>query len=203
MLAVIQDPNVTQALVDERRAKGIDRWDEVWDGVYVIMPNPDDEHQDLVDGLICVLRPYMMRNQLGVARSGANVTDRAARWTQNFRVPDIVVYRADNPARNKGTHWQGGPDLAIEVVSPGDRSLEKLEFYAAVQTREVLRILRDPWRLELYRHNGSDLELVANSGCGGAVIETSSLALKWTLMEGAPRPLLRVESAGTGEVWDI
>jgi hypothetical protein len=51
------------------------------------------------------------------------------------------------------THWFGGPELAIEIVSPGDRTLEKLDFYARVGTQELLVIDRDPWQLTLYRVN--------------------------------------------------
>ena len=48
MATLIADPGVEQRLIAERRAKGADRKDEVWDGVYIIMPDPNVEHQRLV-----------------------------------------------------------------------------------------------------------------------------------------------------------
>ena len=40
--------------------------------------------------------------------------------------------------------------IAIEIVSPGDRTLEKLDFYAKVNTRELIVIDRAPWQLTQY-----------------------------------------------------
>src|SRR5208282_4404695 len=48
MATLIADPLVEERLIAERRARGADRKDEVWDGVYVIMPDPNVEHQRLV-----------------------------------------------------------------------------------------------------------------------------------------------------------
>ena len=50
-----------------------------------------------------------------------------------------------------GTFWYGGPDFAVEVISPFDRSRKKFEFYARVGVRELLLVNRKPWSLELYR----------------------------------------------------
>jgi len=45
----------------------------------------------------------------------------------------------------------GGPDFAVEILNPGDRTPEKLPFYASVNVRELLVVDRDPWSLELFR----------------------------------------------------
>jgi Uma2 family endonuclease len=79
------------------------------------------------------------------------VSDRAAGWTHNYRIPDVAVFLRGTSARSLGTHWLGGPDFVVEVVSPEDNSRAKLGFYAKVGTRELLVIDRDPWGLELYR----------------------------------------------------
>ncbi len=47
METLIADPRLSQRLIDERRARGIDRFDEVWEGVYVMAPAPNDEHQEI------------------------------------------------------------------------------------------------------------------------------------------------------------
>jgi len=55
-------------------------------------------------------------------------------------VPDVLVFSNDTAAIDRKSHWLGGPELAIEIVSPGDKTLEKLDFYAAVKTQELLVI---------------------------------------------------------------
>ena len=79
------------------------------------------------------------------------MSDREEGWKENYRIPDMVFYSESNPAKACVTHLCGGPDFALEVVSPGDRSREKLGFYASVGTREVLLLDRKPWSLELFR----------------------------------------------------
>lgn len=67
----------------------------------------------------------------------------------------MAVFLKGNPALDRVTHWQGSGDLVVEVVTKGDRSREKLDFYAKLGTREVVVVDRDPWQLELYRlHRG-------------------------------------------------
>jgi hypothetical protein len=54
-------------------------------------------------------------------------------------------------AKFHGTHWEGGPDFAVEVASDNDHTWEKLAFYAKVKTRELLIVDRKPWKLTLLR----------------------------------------------------
>ena len=101
---------------------------------------------------------------------------------QNYRIPDLIVYLNTNPARDRDTHYVGGPDFALEVVSPGEDGTAKLDFYAAVGTREVLVIDRDPWALTLYRlENGQSLP--AQSGS----LVTSQLGVTVALDTTGPR----------------
>ena len=45
-----------QRMIRRRRRLGIDHKDGVWDGVYVIMPDPTNDHQELVGDLAAILR---------------------------------------------------------------------------------------------------------------------------------------------------
>jgi hypothetical protein len=49
--------HVTDRELADRRAKGLDRWDEMWDGVLHIPPAPNVEHQHMLDRLIEFLAP--------------------------------------------------------------------------------------------------------------------------------------------------
>ena len=42
---IILDRGLEKALIRERRETGSDRYDEVWNGVYVMSPDPDNNHQ--------------------------------------------------------------------------------------------------------------------------------------------------------------
>ena len=48
MVAIIADRSLEDRLRAERERTGADRYDEVWEGVYVMNPLPDNEHQKLV-----------------------------------------------------------------------------------------------------------------------------------------------------------
>lgn len=150
---LVNDRQIASQLIAERKAQGFDRYDEVWKGVYVLFPVLDNEHQLLVTEMSIAIGTAIDWNDLGQIMAGANVSDRRQDWTENYRVPDVLVFKPDTKAENCGTHWFGGPELAIEIVSPGDRTLEKLGFYAAVGTRELLVVDRHPWQLTLYRIN--------------------------------------------------
>jgi hypothetical protein len=51
MPTLINDPPLEQQLIADRQARGIDHHDEVWDGVYVMAPIANNEHQAVVGGL--------------------------------------------------------------------------------------------------------------------------------------------------------
>src|SRR4051812_16753222 len=164
MATLIREPALEQRVRAERKASGLDRWDEVWEGTYVMAPLPNDEHQDLQSELVTVLKLSVGWPGLGDVRGGVNVSDREIDWTQNFRCPDVVVFLKGTKAQNRDTFWLGGPDFAVEIVSPNDASRDKLAFYASVGVRELLIVDRDPWQLELFRLDGDALRVVGRSG---------------------------------------
>ena len=156
----ILEPAIIRELIQERQKRGIDKYDEVWDGVYVMPPLATNPHQDLVAYLTGILFNVITLERRGQVQAGANVSDRRRHWDQNFRAPDVVVVLNDSRAVNCTTHWMGGPDFLIEIQSPRDDTDEKIPFYSAVQVRELLIIHRDTREQRLYRHDGQQLALV-------------------------------------------
>jgi Uma2 family endonuclease len=150
---MVNDPQLATELIAERQARQLDRYDEVWEDVYMMSPLANNEHQSLATQLSAAIVTVVDWSNLGCTLTGANVSDRRDDWTGNYRIPDVLVFKQQTSAEDCGTHWFGGPELAIEIVSPGDRTLEKLDFYARVGTQELLVIDRDPWQLTLYRVN--------------------------------------------------
>jgi hypothetical protein len=87
MMMRILDKDVVTELVRHRRKLGIDQKDEVWDGVYVIMPEPTIDHQRLVKRLTAILITVVDDEGLGEVFPGTNVSDRRRGWDKNFRAP--------------------------------------------------------------------------------------------------------------------
>ena len=137
MTTLITDPDLEQRLQAERRALGADRYDEVWEGTYMMARMPNDEHQQLVNRFAAIFQDAIDWPGLGHVRPGVNVSDRIDDWQNNYRVPDVAVFLNGGHAENRGAFWYGGPDFAVEVISPDDRTLEKLPFYEMVRVREL------------------------------------------------------------------
>ncbi|NNJ24618.1 Uma2 family endonuclease [Alienimonas chondri] len=189
---LIQDPLFARQALDERRRSGLDRYDEVWDGRYIFMPLPGLEHQDCVDRICYQLNRHLDDSgSEGRVQPGANVSDRADDWTKNYRCPDVLLFLPGNPAEAKGSHWLGGPDLAVEVLSEGDLALEKLPFYASVGVRELWMLDREPWRLSRYRLTDGALTADGVTEPGGAPIRSALLPLDWSLSADDP-PTVRL-----------
>ena len=204
MAALITDPNLESRLRAERELSGADRYDEVWDGIYMMAPLANDEHQEIVGAMTAILQAVVAWQGLGLVRPGVNVSDRDEGSEHNYRCPDVVVFLNGMAARNRDAHWVGGPDLAVEVVSSHDRSREKLPFYASVGVREVLVIDRDPWALELHRLTGETLMLAGRTTLADArTLDSRVVPLAFSLTPGTARPTILVTQRDSASRWNI
>ena len=202
MEMVVLDTFEQELLIQRRIDSGVDRYDEVWDGVYVVSPLPNNEHQWIVHRLCFAFETTIGITGLGMVLPGANISDLEDQWEHNHRGPDVVVFLNGTTARNLGTHSVGGPDFAVEVISRNDRSREKLDFYAKVGTREVLLVDRSPWALELYRLQDGALVLVGISTADRSEILASEvLPLTFRLGKGDPRPSIEVAHVDGIQRW--
>src|SRR5436305_884473 len=135
--ARILEPALVRELIRERQTLGIDKCDEVWEGVYVVPPLANNPHQTLVMDFAEIIRALIGREN-GQVFPGANVSDRRKNWEKSFRCPDVVVVLKDGKAVDCDTHWMGGPDFLIEIESPGDDTYDKIPFYSKLVVRELL-----------------------------------------------------------------
>jgi Uma2 family endonuclease len=175
MAMYVVDADLERRIKAERKSSGEDRLDEVWDGVYFMPPLPNNEHQFFQTQLAVILQFALGSVDQGVAYAGVNVSDRKKGWLKNYRCPDVAVVLPGCRAKNCGTHWFGGPDFAVEIISPKDRSREKLSFYRSVGVRELLLMDRYPWSLELFRLRGKELISVGRSTIPRPAILVSSV----------------------------
>ena len=203
MATLILDRELAEQIRVKRAESGGDRWDEVWEGTYVMAPLPNNEHQAFVNKLATILQLVVNWERDSVF-PGANVSDQPDDWTFNYRCPDVAVYLHGNPAKDRGTHWLGGPDLAIEILSPDDRSYDKIPFYESVGTRELLLIDRHPWQIELLRLDGDQLVSAGVSRPEDQhAIRSMVLPITFQLLPASGRPQLVVSVVGDDRRWII
>ena len=204
MATLIVDPRVSERLIEERRARGADRFDEVWEGVYIMAPAPNDEHQEIEIHLARPLLEVVKDAGLGVVRTTINLASNPDHWEHDFRIPDIAVFLKGSRAVCHGEFWSGPPDFLVEIVSHFDKSREKFEFYSRLGTRELLLVDRDPWQLQLYRLQAGLLSLVATISPDDAeAIQSEVLPLRFRLLSGDPRPTIAIVATDSQRSWTI
>jgi Uma2 family endonuclease len=202
---LIRDAGVFNQLLQERKRKGLDLYDEVWEGMYVMPSMPTNAHQKLLDDLGDVLTEVVKRGKMGDKYQGANVSDRRKDWEYNSRVPDMVVVLNKSRAIDCGTHFYGGPDFLVEIQSPGDDTEEKVPFYGKIGVRELLIIHRDKRTLRLLRLEGDELVLVQPSVLKGKewlVSTVLPLAFRRNVSRGIPRTQVRRTDGKPGR-WTV
>jgi Uma2 family endonuclease len=204
MAVLITDPSLEERLIEERKICGSDRWDEVWEGVYIVTPLPNNEHQLIVGRLVGILEEVVSRAGLGEVFPGVNLSDMDGDWEHDFRGPDVAVFLKTGKAVDCGTHWRGAADFLAEIISPGDRTREKIPFYDRIGVVELLVIDREPWSLELYQRRDGHLQLVAQSTLEkNDILTSSSLPLSFQLISGTERPQFYIAQIPDGRHWMI
>jgi Uma2 family endonuclease len=148
-------PPELDALRERRRQSGIDRLDEVWDGVLHMVPAPNDAHADIGQQLAIMLDGPARAAGLFPTIQEFNVGESV----QDYRVPDGGLHRA----RRWGT-WERTLPLVVEIVSPGDETWEKLPFYAARGVDEVLIVDPEQHAVHWLALDGSEYRPIERSG---------------------------------------
>jgi Uma2 family endonuclease len=142
-----------EELIEERRRKGLDRWDEMWEGVLHMVPPPTDWHQlftsDLIFTIKQVAKPLglLVSHDTGLYRPGTQ---------KDYRVPDVLVNRPEH----RTTGRSEAAELVIEVLSPDDESRDKLPFYASLGVKEALLIDPNTRVVEAFTLQGGKLQPV-------------------------------------------
>jgi Uma2 family endonuclease len=204
MTALITDRALEERLIAERQASGADLRDEVWDGVYVMSPMANMEHQRLATQFVSALVLAMRFDSAAEVIGPSNVSDREEGWTENYRIPDALVLLPNCAAKVCENHIFGGPDFVTEIVSEGDRTYEKFGFYSAIGVREFLIVERKPWQLELYALRGKELVLAGRGDVAdGGTLTSQVLPLSFRLIAPAKpgRPQIEIVRTTDGQRW--
>jgi Uma2 family endonuclease len=129
MRTLVLDPPPPQLeeLLERRRRMGADRRDEVWAGVYHMVPSPDTAHSLIGSRLVVLLDAPARAAGLRVSLEfNMGVKD-------DFRVPDLGVHRG-----TPSGVWVPTAAIAVEILSPKDETWDKLPFYAEHEVDELL-----------------------------------------------------------------
>ena len=137
------------AIIAERKAKRLDRYDEVHHGRYIVMNAPGGAHQRVVMQLATWLQDRGITSVPGV-----NVGD-----SSNFREPDVAGWLGQMPDAD----WYEGsqvPDMVIEVISESNSPEEMTErrtHYRVAGVGLYVEVDQDGTvTTELFRTDGSD-----------------------------------------------
>jgi Uma2 family endonuclease len=133
---------VPESLLEERRRLGLDAFDELWEGVLHMVPPPSEWHQRFGSRLFLALAAVAeSRGLIATYETGVYASD------EDYRVPDLVFASADCRSQ-RGV--ERGAAVVIEIRSPGDESRNKMDFYAAVEVRELWLLDPETRAFELY-----------------------------------------------------
>jgi Uma2 family endonuclease len=133
------------AIVAQRRALGQDRFDEVWEGEYRMVPGPRIAHGYVDNQLGLVLEPFARTAGLiGVITVNIGAAD-------DYRVPDRGYFRGLPPGLYTPT-----AQIVVEVLSPGDETFHKFGFYAAHGVHEIIVADPDTATVQIHVLNDGD-----------------------------------------------
>jgi Uma2 family endonuclease len=151
-----------EVLNAERRPLGLDKQDEMWDGVLHMNLPGNTNHQRIEREL--GLRFDPLARQLGLELlMEAGLFDPAMEDNKSFWVPDVVVF-PPSVASDRGV--EGPATLAVEIRSPGDESIEKIPYYSRIGVAELLIIDRDKRTVRRWLAGTSGLaEVPAGEDC--------------------------------------
>jgi hypothetical protein len=126
---IVSDPPPAdfEAFMERRRRWGGDRRDEVWQGVLHMNQLPHGRHAKVQAQVLVLLDPFARAAEL-MLLAASNLGD-----PDDFRGPDGML-QGPGPDRL----YYPTAALALEVVSPGDETWDKLAFYASHGVDELL-----------------------------------------------------------------
>ena len=147
-----------------------DKHVELVRGVLVVREPPGGRHGRVAMNVAVELATYVRTHQLGVVYA-AETGFTLARRPDTVRAPDVAFIGRDRlPTPEPVGYPELGPDLVVEVLSPGDRPGEvhaKIADWLSAGTRIVWII--DPARriARVYRADGSETIVIAEQTLDG------------------------------------
>ena len=157
-----------EAWLARRRQLGLDGRDEVWEGVYHVVP-----HEHGRNGVVAMALSDLVN---GPARA-AGLTPGGSfnlGGPEDFRVPDLGFHRGGAPAL-----YYSSAALVVEVLSPRDETFAKVGFYAAHGVEELWVV--DPLErtVRIWQLGGGAYAETGRSGLLALAAEDVAADLHW------------------------
>jgi Uma2 family endonuclease len=159
-----------EAMLAERRRLDQDRRDEVWRGEYHMNPGPYSRHAYLSAELAAAIRPPAKARRLRQLHE-FNIGE-----PNDYRVPDLGLLQ---PGQPDGVYLPTAA-LVVEVVSPGDESWLKFDFYAAHDVDEVAIVDGETDTVHWFALRGDAYERVDRSGLLDLSVAEVTEAIDWS-----------------------
>ncbi len=99
---------------------------EVVQGVLMMSPAPEVSHQGIIQRISRYLDERIFTPHLGLVLTGPTDVKLAI---DTVVQPDVLVLLKEHLARIQEKHIAGNPDLAVEVISPGSATYDRLVKY--------------------------------------------------------------------------
>ncbi len=125
-----------EELLARRRDRGLDGRDEVWEGVYHVVPHANAAHSRIQVQLVTVLTARLDPEKLFVTVE-FNLGE-----PDDYRVPDLGVHESDVSGLYVSTAV-----AVFEVLSPDDKTFQKFDFYHRHGVQEMVVV--DPQRRQV------------------------------------------------------
>ena len=181
-----------ESWLKERARLGIDRFDEMWEGVLHVVPPPGLTHQRIGSELHAFFK-LKLRDQnievlyeTGVHRPGSE--------GQDYRVPDLVFFGADDTSIQSERGIEGAPLAILEIRSPNDETYEKFGFWADLGVMEIIVISPESRAAEVFRLAGKSYVAVSADEQGRA--HAASIDARFSTVSSPDGPRLRVDLLG-------
>jgi Uma2 family endonuclease len=161
-------PPEVEALIGRRHALGQDLFDEVWEGDYHMAPAPHGRHGQI---------EFQLARILGARADGAGLHGSGpcnVGKPDDYRVPD-QAYFADGTPRT----FNPSAEIVVEIVSPGDESRLKYDFYFRAGVSEVVIVDPDARTVEWFARADIDFRPIEASALLGISAAELSKLINW------------------------
>jgi len=159
------------------------------DGVIYMQSPPADMHERIFGFLFGILRAFVLRKKLGIAR-GSRTTLKFSE--ANGVQPDIVFISNASRDRVHPYYMDGAPEVVVEILSPSTRKLDrgkKMALYAKYGALEYWQIDPENQIAEFFRnHNGAWVPMAVSDDdiFHSEVIPGFWLNINWLFAEEEP-----------------
>ena len=168
MVLLGERPKEVEDLLARRKALGQDLFDEVWEGEYHMAPAPHWRHARVDNQLARLLGPRAdVAGLLGTGPCNIGRPD-------NYRVPDQAYFADPEPQAFNPT-----ADIVVEIVSPGDESRTKFEFYFGLGVDEVLIVDPEERTVDWFARGSDGFVPASGSALLGLSADELTTSIDW------------------------